>query len=376
MAEKKTLSAKQVLGDIRSGMSDDELRNKYALSSKGLQSLLTKMVAAELLKQSELETRSKLSVETVNTDGEISEPSSRDKIPHALRDNTPTKGANQELGTAETQATPISIQNVRKRHRVSAKAILGLLLFGVVLVLAFVLLLAKHLTRAGALVIVRLFLDFAMSFAIWLLISCLVAFIIAKIRKAKSNKPYFRKAAWMALVISILATIPATERTFRLFLAQRARIPSEQVIRYEKIYKGVIQDQNFLTPQVHQEFWGMLNAEGLSSAQIKDLREQMSGVITVYQPLFWQDALKSLESGQPCKSPQREDCEKRMLKKGIMTIDRIRTNDELIAKIAAREAVTRDGQSLVFKEDMIEPILANVQEAANRVDQLFTPPQK
>jgi hypothetical protein len=60
MAAKRTLSAKQVLEDIKSGMSDDELMEKHALSSKGLQNVLDKLVSAGLMKQSELQARSEL----------------------------------------------------------------------------------------------------------------------------------------------------------------------------------------------------------------------------------------------------------------------------------------------------------------------------
>jgi len=47
----KTVDAKQALDDIRSGMSDRELMQKYELSSKGLQSLFRKLGDAGLLKQ-------------------------------------------------------------------------------------------------------------------------------------------------------------------------------------------------------------------------------------------------------------------------------------------------------------------------------------
>ncbi|MGB6065390.1 MAG: SHOCT domain-containing protein [Desulfomonilaceae bacterium] len=76
MAERKTLPAKQVLTDIRSGMSDSELMNKYLLSGKGLESLLNKMVVAGLLKQSELEARSTLFEGTVDIDEALSEKQS------------------------------------------------------------------------------------------------------------------------------------------------------------------------------------------------------------------------------------------------------------------------------------------------------------
>lgn len=54
--EKPTVkvSAKEVLADIRAGMSDRDLMKKYGLSEKGLQSLSKKLIDAGVLKQSEL----------------------------------------------------------------------------------------------------------------------------------------------------------------------------------------------------------------------------------------------------------------------------------------------------------------------------------
>ncbi|MFC1836003.1 DUF2628 domain-containing protein [Thermodesulfobacteriota bacterium] len=53
--QKKTLSAKDVLKDIKAGMSHEDLMGKYQLSPKGLQSLLKKMVGAGILDPSLLD---------------------------------------------------------------------------------------------------------------------------------------------------------------------------------------------------------------------------------------------------------------------------------------------------------------------------------
>lgn len=44
MPEKRTVSAKEVVADIRAGASDDLLMSKYGLSEKGLQSVLNKLL--------------------------------------------------------------------------------------------------------------------------------------------------------------------------------------------------------------------------------------------------------------------------------------------------------------------------------------------
>lgn len=57
MAEKKKLSAKAVLQDIKVGMSHEGLMTKYGLSPAGLQKLFDKMVEAGLLAQTEVDSR-------------------------------------------------------------------------------------------------------------------------------------------------------------------------------------------------------------------------------------------------------------------------------------------------------------------------------
>jgi hypothetical protein len=54
---RKTVNAKQAANDIRSGMTNAELMEKYGLSAKGLQVLLTKLVDVGHLQQSDLEAR-------------------------------------------------------------------------------------------------------------------------------------------------------------------------------------------------------------------------------------------------------------------------------------------------------------------------------
>lgn len=52
---KRQIRIREALADVRSGLSETELMNKYQLAAKGLQSLLTKLVASKLMTQDELE---------------------------------------------------------------------------------------------------------------------------------------------------------------------------------------------------------------------------------------------------------------------------------------------------------------------------------
>ena len=64
--EKKKISAKNAVADIRSGMSDADLMSKYALSNTGLQSLFDKLVTAGYIDLAEILERTPLFLGTVD----------------------------------------------------------------------------------------------------------------------------------------------------------------------------------------------------------------------------------------------------------------------------------------------------------------------
>lgn len=55
MAEKRSISAREALADIRVGMTDDQLMAKYRLTDKGLWSLKSKLLAAGLVAQAQFD---------------------------------------------------------------------------------------------------------------------------------------------------------------------------------------------------------------------------------------------------------------------------------------------------------------------------------
>jgi hypothetical protein len=67
---KREIKAKQALKDIRSGMDDLTLMEKYKITDKGLTSLFKKLVGAGLMSQRELDGRDSTFVSTVTLDFE------------------------------------------------------------------------------------------------------------------------------------------------------------------------------------------------------------------------------------------------------------------------------------------------------------------
>jgi len=65
---KRKIDAKQALTDIRAGMSDPEMMEKYSLTAQGLHSLFNKLIAANVLTQDELDSRDPLYERTISLD--------------------------------------------------------------------------------------------------------------------------------------------------------------------------------------------------------------------------------------------------------------------------------------------------------------------
>jgi hypothetical protein len=57
MAEKKTISAREVVADIKVGLTDDQLMLKHGLTHTGLQSLFKKLIQARLITETDIEKR-------------------------------------------------------------------------------------------------------------------------------------------------------------------------------------------------------------------------------------------------------------------------------------------------------------------------------
>lgn len=68
MEAKKLIKASEIVRDIRGGLTNLDIMEKYQLSSKGLQSLFTKLIEAKAVRNGELDGRVPLGDDTVRLD--------------------------------------------------------------------------------------------------------------------------------------------------------------------------------------------------------------------------------------------------------------------------------------------------------------------
>jgi len=64
--EKRKVTAREILRDVRSSLRDQDILEKYTLSAQGLQSVFHKLVNAGVVIQGQLENRAPISERTVD----------------------------------------------------------------------------------------------------------------------------------------------------------------------------------------------------------------------------------------------------------------------------------------------------------------------
>lgn len=117
---KKTINAKEILTDIKGGMDDSALMQKYGLPEKNLQSVFKKLVDAGVLKQAELDVRASILIKSVEPADQIKEPEEQESHlePSALvatqHDVTEGKDEKEDVKTAALVEVPHSGEPVEE----------------------------------------------------------------------------------------------------------------------------------------------------------------------------------------------------------------------------------------------------------------------
>jgi hypothetical protein len=103
MPSKRKISGKEIVNDIRAGLSDTELMQKYSVSSRGLQSIFRKLLSAKAIGPVELHERSSYDDSTVDLE----------EIRQSLRGYTALTATVYEVRSPEIMGT---VKDVTEKH--------------------------------------------------------------------------------------------------------------------------------------------------------------------------------------------------------------------------------------------------------------------
>lgn len=229
-------------------------------------------------------------------------------------------------------------------------------------------------------------MNYAILFAFLFMTSFIGWFVVVYVVMALvSTRPFatwnHKKYMSIITVISVVAALTelskeVKEENSKITKANpEARLSVDEELRVRDIIKGVLQDPDFITPEIHSEFWGYLNKDGVATDLfLAEQKELLTGIILKQQKYFYEDAICAVTSGKPTKSVKREQYEKALLAKGIITESRVNQNEEIIRKIAEMQPISVDGNEIIMTEDILKTVLGSLDATSRRVDHLFTKP--
>lgn len=159
---------------------------------------------------------------------------------------------------------------------------------------------------------------------------------------------------------------------------EQATVNFEEILashtRLRQIMEQVIKDPVYLTSSLRAEFTLLLGRIGpfASEEALQNFKDSMSGVLTIYKQYFYEDALASLKSGESVKSGSRADYEKHLIDLGGLDEGRIKDNDRIIARIAAKLPIPYNEEGgIVIDEAILLVLLANQIKSNQRLEALF-----
>lgn len=224
-------------------------------------------------------------------------------------------------------------------------------------------------------------------FLTWWVLLSIIAFMVALVQKAQNKKPYLSMAFWTAFVFGILygtmciysPAYSAPQPLHNAAVSSQVKLTTAEEMHLKKIIQGVMTKPDYLNEDVHREFWKIIERNGkVTSAQeselLRQVREKITYALTTYMKHYFADALITLRTGKPYKSPKRAQDEARMLADGGLTSERIKQNEALLQKIAKNEPIERNGQKFTFNEAMIKAAISQLDGASARITILFTKP--
>ena len=98
---KRQIRIREAIADVRAGMTDTELMDKYQLAAKGLQSLLNKLVASQLITLKEIERRMPGLMQSASL---RDDPGSANEEAWKIRRTKPGEGTGQSITAADAVA--------------------------------------------------------------------------------------------------------------------------------------------------------------------------------------------------------------------------------------------------------------------------------
>ena len=142
--------------------------------------------------------------------------------------------------------------------------------------------------------------------------------------------------------------------------------------RMSEIIIGVMQNTTSVTQEIKNELKGIFKKYNTTDEEIDNFSVYGPAFALIYQQYFFIDALQAVSNGVPVKSDERLNTVKEALSKGLMTIERVKLNDDEMRLIANHQPViSSDGRQVIFTAETIQTTINNLGLVVDRLVLLF-----
>ena len=134
----------------------------------------------------------------------------------------------------------------------------------------------------------------------------------------------------------------------------------------------IMQNSNYLTPEIRKKYWSLLKKAGLTSDEgLKSLKDFMTLAVR-YNSIFFEDAIMSINKGIPVKSRKRETIEEKLVRYSIMSKYQLDQQQKELKLITEGKPIVRGGRSVVLTKEHLHKSIDIINGSLRRFDALFS----
>jgi hypothetical protein len=205
-------------------------------------------------------------------------------------------------------------------------------------------------------------------------LAALIGFILAIVLKKHIAK-YVAIACVIGVAFGVLTSGSAFLKDIGLVSEKSASAASGDFPRIKEIVLGVMDYEDYLTPEIHREFWTLIDRNRMSESEIQTMKDALTAT-NPYHKLFYTDLLASARTGKPVKTTERTEYENWMVTKNLITRASLDAYEAYFPKVAAGKPVTIRGEEIILTESIISNVLAQIDAKHARLQALYTRPAK
>lgn len=203
------------------------------------------------------------------------------------------------------------------------------------------------------------FINATFGYLSWVILILLVWGLIKLIKKEKLKTINFKTVFLVSLIGVILPTINLVSGKYQTKQVKEVSLEMSESdkVSLKTIIQSCLSGQE-IDKGTHNTFYSIVDKYKMSQ---KDIDEMFSLFynedLSLFQKSFYEDALKTIQTGQISESKIRLELQEKYLNESQKE-----RNNEYLRKVLAKEAIDFNGEPIILDVDICNTIIGNIEE--------------